>query len=86
MNENKFASSGEIRQFFVAFLTTVIIVTCYHFGKSVIDCLEDKSAPRYNIIHCYFHQPEQEDDKEEEDRPTDRTDSGKKAVALARSK
>ena len=85
MKENQFASSGEIRQFFIAFLTTVIIVACYHLGRTVIDCLEDKSAPKYNIIHCYFHQPEQEDDKEEGDRPADRMDSGKNAVSIARA-
>ena len=67
MEDKKFASTGEIRQFFVAFLTTVIIVTCYHFGCTVIDILqENNSTPKYSVVHCYHHNADEEDESEEE--------------------
>ena len=68
MKENTFASTGEIRQFFVAFLTTVIIVTCYHFGCTVIDILqENNSIPKYSVVHCYHHDADEDEDESEEE-------------------
>ena len=71
MKENNFASPGEIRQFLIAFLTTVIIVTCYHFGCTVIDILqENNSTPKYSVVHCYHHNADEDDESEEESADT----------------
>ena len=84
MKENNFASTGEIRQFFIAFLTTVIIVTCYHFGCTVIDILrENNSIPEYLTVHCYHHNAdEDEDDAEEEAANTVTSGDNISSVAL----
>ena len=52
MKENNFASAGEIRQFLAALLTSVIVVTFYHIGCSVMDFLKNSGRPQFSIIHC----------------------------------
>ena len=66
MEETKFASITEKRQFVIAFLTSVIIVTLYHFGSTVIATLQNNANPPFNIVHCYVHHAH--DDEEEEAR------------------
>ena len=69
MEQGKFATNGEIRQFFVAFLTTVIIVTCYHLGCTIVECLESSNSSfKSLIVHCYHHNGDEDDEEDVDDR------------------
>lgn len=83
MKENNLASPEEMRQFFVALLTTVIIVTCYHFGCTVIDILqENNSAPKYLTVHCYHHNAD-EDEEDDNDESANTVNSGDNISSVA---
>ena len=90
MENKKFASSVELRQFFVTFLTAVIVLTCYHLVRTITDCLESSCSPKYNIIHCYLHnddksENEKEDqDEQEEKKPAATKSSGNDISSIAR--
>ncbi len=64
MEHGKFATNGEIRQFFVAFLTTVIVVTAYHVGCAIIDYMYPDSQKAITIVNnfCPSHDDETGDD------------------------
>ena len=64
MKESSFASQGEIRQFLVAFLTTVIVVTAYHVGCAIIDYMYPDSQKAITIVNnfCPSHDDETGDD------------------------
>ena len=64
MKESSFASQGEIRQFLVAFLTTVIVVTAYHVGCAIIDYMHPDSQKAITIVNnfCPNHDDETGDD------------------------
>ena len=64
MKESSFASQGEIRQFLVAFLTTVIVVTTYHIGCAIIDYMYPDSQKAITIVNnfCPSHDDETGDD------------------------
>ena len=51
MKENSFTNPGEIRQFLVAFLTTVIVVTTYHIGCAIIDYVQPNSKKAITIVN-----------------------------------
>ena len=51
MKESSFASQGEIRQFLVAFLTTVIVVTAYHVSCAIIDYARPNSKKAITIVN-----------------------------------
>ena len=51
MKESSFASQGEIRQFLVAFLTTVIVVTAYHIGCAIIDYMYPDNPKAITIVN-----------------------------------
>ena len=64
MKESSFASQGEIRQFLVAFLTTVIVVTAYHVGCAIIDYMYPDSQKAITIVNNFSpsHDDETGDD------------------------
>ena len=67
MEDKKFANDGELMTFMIAFLTTVIIVSCYHFGCIVVDILKhDNYAPEYSVVHHYHHNADGDGEEEEE--------------------
>ena len=51
MKESSFASQGEIRQFLVAFLTAVIVVTAYHIGCAIIDYMYPDTPKAITIVN-----------------------------------
>lgn len=82
MEDKKFATNGEIRQFFVAFLTTVIIVTCYHLGCTIIDYLEcSNSSFKSLVVHCYHHIGDEDDEEDEVDSEENFTHSNTADIA-----
>ena len=51
MKENRFTTPGEIRQFLVAFLTAVIVVTTYHTACAIIDYVQPHSKKTITIVN-----------------------------------
>ena len=51
MKESSFASQGEIRQFLVAFLTAVIVVTAYHVDCAIIDYMYPDNPKAITIVN-----------------------------------
>ena len=87
MQENNFSHPGEMRQFLIAFLTTVIVLSCYHLGNSIITSLEEHSAPRNTILHCYIHNGDRhaEEEEEEEEKTQQTTAPENQGQSIARN-
>ena len=81
MEEYKFASPAEIRQFLIALLTVVIVLACYHTVSYIVDSLERKFDLKYNVVHCYIHQANENDADEEENTNKINTENGSKPVS-----
>ena len=81
MKEYKFASPAEISQFLIALLTVVIVLACYHTLSFIVDSLESKSDLKYNVVHCYIHQANENDADDEENTNKINTENRSKPVS-----